>query len=118
MARRAQELQQYYEQLFTRRDTLALPLFQSRMGFDLAWLKERCCRVAAKVAKDPELIRRAMLYLRVTGEVLCHEVSSVSTLRDRVFLEPQRLVDVMKELVRPPLLLALSYAFVHYRGSR
>ena len=32
-------------------------------------LKERHNRVAVKVQKDPDVIKRAMLYLGITGEV-------------------------------------------------
>ena len=62
------------------------------------YLKQRRCRLSQKIAADPELVQRAMMYLRITGEVLFPD-SHAPALRDRVFLEPQRLVDVMKVLV-------------------
>eukprot|EP01049_Picozoa_sp_SAG25_P005687 SAG25_NODE_396_length_8539_cov_5.889336_3_plen_1378_part_01 len=94
------ELQNYYQQLFTCRETLALPLFRDRMGFDLEMLCERRCKVATKIRTDPDLLRRAMMYLRLKGEVLYYDQTA---LRDRVFLEPQRLVDIMKELMHHDL---------------
>ena len=50
---------------------------------------------------DPELLNRAMLFLRARGAVLYYD--HVPALRDRVFIRPQWLVDVIKELVRHDL---------------
>jgi GTPase SAR1 family protein len=101
VARRGQELQQYYQELCGRRDILSLPLFKERMDFDLQMLCERRCKLATMARADPNLLRRAMSYLHLTGEVLYYE--HVPALRDRVFLEPQRLVDIMKELMHHDL---------------
>ena len=61
-------------------------------------------RLPAKVRKDPELIKRAMLFLGIVGEVLCPGSEQPgSVLSGRVFLRPQWLVDVMKEFVRHDL---------------
>ena len=40
------------------------------MGFGFRDLSEKHGRVSVKVQKDPELVKRAMLFLSVTGEVL------------------------------------------------
>ena len=101
VTRRGLELTQYLQRVFDREDALAV--FASRMGFEPSELRAQRCRVSDKVRQDPDLVRRAILYLRVTGEVLYHEYENVSVIRDRVFLEPQRLVNVMKELVRHDL---------------
>jgi len=44
-----------------------------------------------------------MQFLRLTGKVLCHEYAHAPELQDRVWLRPQWLVDVMRELVRHDL---------------
>ena len=72
-------------------------VFKQNFGFDYAELAERHNRVAARVRKDPELLRRAMTFLGITGEVIWPGFG------DRVFLRPGWLVDVMKELVRHDL---------------
>ena len=113
--RRGQELLEYYRAVFQRQDVIASDAFRrciegsALKGLDLATLQATYCRSYTKVAADPELVRRAMLYLRITGKVLCHDYEHVrfdtvsaaqsSDLRDRVFLRPQWLVDVMKEFV-------------------
>ena len=103
VARRGAELLVYFQLLFTRRDLLALPQFAENMGFGLDTLTERCCRVPDLCAKDPQLLRRAMAYLRATGEVLYHDLATAAAVRERVFLEPQRLIDLMKEFVHHDL---------------
>lgn len=50
---------------------------------------------------EPGLIRRAMLYLRSTGDILYYD--HIESLRDVVFLKPQWLVDVMKAMVHHDL---------------
>eukprot|EP01047_Picozoa_sp_COSAG01_P057490 COSAG01_NODE_6651_length_3557_cov_2.387702_1_plen_1094_part_10 len=97
VARRGRELLTYYQALFARADTLAA--FAPIMGFDLEELRKQRCQLAERVSGDPELLGRAMVYLTNAGEVLSHDLAS----SDRVFLEPQRLVDVMKELVHHDL---------------
>ena len=112
---RGQELLAYYRALFQRSDVIASDAYRRCIagtalgGLDLGSLQAAYCRSYTKVAADPELVKRAMLYLRITGEVLCHDYEHVrfdtvsaaqsSDLRDMVFLRPQWLVDVMKELV-------------------
>jgi hypothetical protein len=91
-------LESYYTQLFSRNDVVADPVFSERMGFDLL---ERGNRVPDMVKNDPQVLRRAMVFFRAAGEVLYHD-RAVGT-RDRVFLRPQRLVDLMKEFVRHDL---------------
>ena len=68
IALRKKELEEYYRQLFNRQD--AATLFSERMGLDLADMKAQRCRLSDKVGKDPDLIRRAIKYLRITGEVI------------------------------------------------
>ena len=108
VARRGAELLVYFQLLFTRRDLLALPQFAENMGFGLDTLTERCCRVPDLCAKDPQLLRRAMAYLRATGEVLYHDLATAAAVRERVFLEPQRLIDLMKEFVHHDLATQLA----------
>ena len=73
------------------------------MGLDLADMKAQRCRLSNKVGKDPDLIRRAIRYLRITGEVIWPDYENKPALRERVFIVPQKLVDAMKELVRHDL---------------
>eukprot|EP01045_Picozoa_sp_COSAG04_P012313 COSAG04_NODE_824_length_10051_cov_4.830687_2_plen_1826_part_00 len=120
--RRSQEMLEYYQALFKRPDALSHPAFKDAMGFELEELEERHSRVSSKVRKDPALVKRAMLFLGVTGEVLCPrqpngghhpqaepepevepEPEPEHQLADRVFLRPQWLIDVMKEFVRHDL---------------
>eukprot|EP01043_Picozoa_sp_COSAG02_P069488 COSAG02_NODE_11927_length_1629_cov_3.316993_1_plen_480_part_01 len=101
VALREQELEAYYRQLFQRQD--AATLFSERMGLDLADMKAQRCRLSDKVGKDPDLIRRAIRYLRITGEVIWPDYENKPVLRERVFIFPQKLVDAMKELVRHDL---------------
>eukprot|EP01043_Picozoa_sp_COSAG02_P105598 COSAG02_NODE_41590_length_393_cov_0.608844_1_plen_70_part_10 len=62
--------------------TTVAPMPQdSRVPADLAQLLE----------EDPQLLNRAMLFLRARGSVLYYD--HVPTLRDRVFIRPQWLVD-------------------------
>ena len=82
-ARRATELQQYYNELLVSWKTWpdeTAQLFQELMGpeINIDYLKQRRCQVARKIAADPELVRRAMMP-RVVG-------------RDRMVLKPH-LVD-------------------------
>jgi len=101
VALRGKELEEYYRQLCKRQD--ALPLFAQRMGLNLDELKAQRCRLSDKVSKDSELIRRAIRYLRITGEVIWPDYENKPALSDRVFIFPQKLVDAMKELVRHDL---------------
>jgi hypothetical protein len=78
-------------------------VFKENFGFDFADLAERHSRVATKVRRDPELLRRSMTFLGITGEVICPAFENAPALADRVFLRPSWLVDVMKELVRHDL---------------
>ena len=96
--RREQELLQYYQELFAAWHTWpseATLCLKRLMGpeISLEHLIEQRCRIAKKVAADPDLVNRAMTYSHLTGEVLFPEFG------DRVFLVPQRLVDVMKVMV-------------------
>ena len=73
---------------------------------------------AGKVRADPGLIRRAIQFLSMTGEVLYHDSHSSTgagtpseqqqqqeqqQLEDRIWLDPQWLVNVMREFVRHDL---------------
>ena len=113
VARRGQELLTYYQALFARADTLAA--FAPIMGFDLDELRKQRCELVDRVSRDPELLGRAMVYLTNAGEVLSH--GSTSSPHDRVFLEPQRLVDVMKELVHHDLKAQLEQIAASLRGA-
>eukprot|EP01047_Picozoa_sp_COSAG01_P032118 COSAG01_NODE_2307_length_7944_cov_31.370045_6_plen_1082_part_00 len=99
VARRGRDLLTYYQALFARADTLAA--FAPIMGFDLDELRKQRCELAERVSRDPELLNRSIVYLTNAGEVLSHGLTSSP--HDRVFLEPQRLVDVMKALVHHDL---------------
>eukprot|EP01046_Picozoa_sp_COSAG06_P051551 COSAG06_NODE_8436_length_2175_cov_1.380539_1_plen_272_part_10 len=112
-------------------------------GLDLGSLHALYCKPFLKVSKDPGLVKRAMEYLRITGEVLIPcgvdtvdsiqldlradlsntasgtsslastislsftgsggTVASTVSFENRVFLKPEWLVNVMKELVRHDL---------------
>ena len=100
---RAEQLEGYYRQLIRSQEALSHPVFKENFGFDFADLAERHSRVATKVRKDPELLRRSMTFLGMTGEVICPAFENAPALADRVFLRPSWLVDVMKELVRHDL---------------
>ena len=80
VARRSQELEAYFQQLFRQRD--AATLFSKRMGLDLADMKAQRCRLSDKVGKDPDLIRRAIGYLRITGEVVWPDYENKPALRE------------------------------------
>ena len=100
---RGQDLQDYFQELVRRQDVLAHPVFKQNFGFDFADLAEKHGRVSTKVRKDPQLLRRAMTFLGLTGEIIDHGYASEPALADRVFLRPSWLVNVMKELVRHDL---------------
>jgi len=73
--RRAEELRAYYEQLLRAHDVSALlpvlreTLAQPNLDVNSEILLKRYLELPAKLRKDPGLLERAMLYLRVTGEV-------------------------------------------------
>ena len=77
--------------------------FRTNLNFDWAELEERHTRVSRKVTADADLVRRAMLFLDITGEVLCPQYAHAPALAERVFLRPQWIIDVMKELVHHDL---------------
>jgi GTPase SAR1 family protein len=99
--RREAELQEYYTHVFERREVMEHPMFLECYEFNLASMRAVYCKPHTLVAADPDLLRRCISYLRVVGEVLYYE--DLPALHDRVFLQPQWLVDVMKELVRHDL---------------
>jgi hypothetical protein len=109
VARRGEELRAYYEQLMRSHDVLSLlPLLREAVANadhlssdECATRLQRYVHLPAKLQRDSGLLGRAMMYLRLTGEVLCHayDLHHVEQ-RQRVFLRPQWLVDVMKEFVR------------------
>jgi GTPase SAR1 family protein len=119
--RRANELQSYFQQLFDAKDVIALPEFVQAagatfpFGCDLESLRARFLRSYTKVQKDPALVHRAMFFLRLTGKVLYHQMEhtpggqadllqgGAPSSEERVFLQPQWLVDVMKALVHHDL---------------
>eukprot|EP01051_Picozoa_sp_SAG22_P005276 SAG22_NODE_307_length_12666_cov_761.250259_10_plen_1050_part_00 len=115
VARRAEELRLYYQELLDMvkdqrlgNAVFDLPDFPEIDGNTArvmapTALHQQYCSIFQKVQSDPELVRRAILYLRITGEVLWHDSENMPLLRERVFLKPQLLVDVMKELVRHDL---------------
>eukprot|EP01043_Picozoa_sp_COSAG02_P041355 COSAG02_NODE_3420_length_6777_cov_2.529051_2_plen_1033_part_00 len=105
---RAQDLERYYAELMQRRDAVSHPDFKANFGFDFAELAERHSRVSVKVLKDPELLPRAMAFLGITGEILNPQYEHAPALAERVFLRPQWLVDIMKELVHHDLHVAVE----------
>eukprot|EP01047_Picozoa_sp_COSAG01_P043258 COSAG01_NODE_3831_length_5651_cov_4.363112_2_plen_1509_part_00 len=129
--RRGEELRAYYEQLLRCHELPSLlpllrevvqnpSMFSASEPNSRLW---RCCSCEAlhaagrnnsaaklltqykalpsKLQRDPRLLERALHYLRLTGEVLCHDndLHHIKQ-RQRIFLRPQWLVDVMKEFVR------------------
>ena len=89
--------------MFHDQDAVSHPVFKQNFGFDFADLAEKHGRVSTKVRKDPQLLRRAMTFLGLTGEIIDPGFASEPALADRVFLRPSWLVNVMKELVRHDL---------------
>ena len=67
---RGQDLQDYFQELVRKQDVLAHPVFKQNFGFDFADLAEKHGRVSTKVRKDPQLLRRAMTFLGLTGEII------------------------------------------------
>jgi hypothetical protein len=115
VARRGEELRAYYEQLLRVHDVPSLlpvlreVLQRRRLGDPGATLLRRYVELPAKLREDSGLLDRALLYLRVTGEVLCHDLDLHHVRQnERVFLEPQRLVDIMKALVHHDLACRLD----------
>jgi hypothetical protein len=110
VARRGSELREYYEQLLRLVPVrLVMPalceaLASQSLDVEFGALVQQYGTLAPKLRKDPGLLERAMAYLRVTGEVLCHQTDLHHVeQRERVFLRPQWLVDVMKALVHHDL---------------
>ena len=101
--RRGDELLGYYRMLFGRTAAVTHPSFVECMGFGLSDLQERCSRLSAKVQRDPQLLERSLLFLSITGEVIWPRYGGESEPGDRVFPQPQLLIDIMKELVRHDL---------------
>ena len=97
--RRATDLESYFHQLYGRPAVISHPAFAAQAGdwplagCDLEALRLRFLRSYEKVRRDPQLVRRAMLYLRLVGKVLCYGDGSAA-LEDRVWLQPQWLVNV------------------------
>ena len=105
---RAQELEDYYSALMQRLNAVSHPDFKASFGFDFAELAERYSRVSVKVLKDPDLLPRALAFLGITGETLNPQYEHAPALAERVFLRPQWLVDIMKELVHHDLHVAVE----------
>ena len=97
VARRAEELRQYWQALLQSEAAVAHPEFGAVLGFDLQSLRATLAQAFEKL-RDWALLRRALLFLRATGEVLYYD--NAPGLEDRIFIKPQWLVDVLKELVR------------------
>ena len=106
--RRGVEMERYFTALVQRHDVVSHAVFKANFDFDFAELVERHSRVATKVRNDPKLLRRAMAFLGITGEVLRPVYEHAPVLAERVFLRPQWLVDVMKELVHHDLHTAVE----------
>lgn len=102
-SQRAKALEGYFQQMFHDQDAVSHRVFKQNFGFDFADLAEKYGRVSTKVRKDPQLLRRAMTFLGLTGEIIDPGYASEPALADRVFLRPNWLVNVMKELVRHDL---------------
>ena len=100
---RGEDMERYFAELFRKHDAISSPEFKANFDFDFAELAEKHSRVAIKARKDPELLQRAMTFLGITGEVLNPQYEQAPALAERVFLRPQWLVDIMKELVHHDL---------------
>jgi hypothetical protein len=115
VARRAEELQDYYQQLLRQSALLTITEDFDTSPLRIQEWKSRSLRSYTKVRKDPALVHRAMLFLRLTGKVLYHQMEhtpggqadllqgGAPSSEQRVFLQPQWLVDVMKALVHHDL---------------
>eukprot|EP01048_Picozoa_sp_COSAG05_P007993 COSAG05_NODE_588_length_8503_cov_54.867563_2_plen_1332_part_00 len=107
--RRGKALESYYQQLLQHFPVASLlPALQEALdrpssinANEFGTLIQQYTKLAPKLQQDSQLLERAMIFLRLTGEVLCHDTDlhHISQ-RERVFLRPQWLVDVMKEFVR------------------
>ena len=91
--RRAEELRVYLEAVVAADSVLDNPFFLATMGFGRETLMDKFLAMPAALEEDPQL-RRAMAFLRATGQVLYYD--QVPALADRVFI-------VMKELVHHDL---------------
>eukprot|EP01047_Picozoa_sp_COSAG01_P015044 COSAG01_NODE_745_length_13872_cov_40.816525_7_plen_3569_part_00 len=94
----ANQLVSYLEQLLPMS---AHPDFGAATGFDASLFQAQYRDVLERMQKDIPLLRRSMRFLRLTGNVLYYD--HVAGLKDRIFLRPEWLVDVLKELVRHDL---------------
>ena len=103
VARRGEELRLYFEQLLKARQMFAITERFVTEELDTGQWRQRFVRSYSKVQEDPELLDRAMRYLRLTGQVLYHAAGLDAESSERVFLRPQWLVDVMKALVHHDL---------------
>lgn len=105
---RGEEMERYFVQLFHKHDAISSPEFKANFDFDFAELAGKHNRVATKVRKDPGLLKRAITFLGMTGEVLIPHYENAPALAERVFLRPQWLVDIMKELVHHDLNMSVE----------
>jgi ankyrin repeat protein len=103
---RAQELEQYYQCLFTT-SAVSQPAFKAIMGFGLADMEAHHKRSSARPIDDVQLIDLAMLFLHVAGEILCGREPLGNVNLDaagddtrRAPLRAQQLVDVLVAFVR------------------
>jgi hypothetical protein len=74
-ARRGEELRVYYQQLLRVSQLLTVVEDFTTSPLETAEWKHRFLRSYAKVQEDPDLVRRAMLFLRLTGKVLHHQMA-------------------------------------------
>eukprot|EP01050_Picozoa_sp_SAG11_P005421 SAG11_NODE_382_length_9923_cov_29.276771_10_plen_751_part_00 len=100
VARRAEMLRVYLQNIVNDR-VFEHPAFLTAMGFGSETVAAKYRALPDTLERDPGLLRRAMAFLRATGEVLYYD--RVPALADVVFIKPQWLVDVMKELVHHDL---------------
>ena len=99
--KRASELQAYYAAILTQPAVLQHPQLREIIGFDFDLLKERYMAPFELARRDPSLLRRAVAFFVASGDVLHY--SGIEALRDRVFLRPLWVSDLMAALVRHDL---------------
>eukprot|EP01046_Picozoa_sp_COSAG06_P045020 COSAG06_NODE_6159_length_3076_cov_9.513432_3_plen_379_part_00 len=99
--RRASELQAYYAAILTQPAVLQHPQLREIIGFDFDLLVEQYMGPFELARRDPSLLRRAVAFFAASGDVLHY--SGIEALRDRVFLRPLWVSDLMAALVRHDL---------------
>eukprot|EP01046_Picozoa_sp_COSAG06_P062746 COSAG06_NODE_14278_length_1172_cov_0.781920_1_plen_380_part_01 len=98
---RALVLCEYLQGLMDQSGPCEHSAFGNVVGFDGPSLRKVYASTLRNIQQDPALIDRALHFLRTTGDVLYYD--HIPGLSERIFIRPQWLVNVMKQLVRHDL---------------